>query len=241
MNFDNFEKIKTINPDIENTWCRNFLTFDIDWAADEILADTMSLVAEKNIKVTWFVTHGSPTVSKIRENNAWEMGLHPNFNQLLNGEKRGSADEILADLFQIVPSATSIRSHSLVQSSRLGQLFVNSGITHESNDYIPSHCVNEVKPYRLENGLIKIPYIFSDELWCLSEHNQTDFLSLTQRSGLRVFNFHPIHVYLNTECLQRYERTREFHHNPEKLIRHRYSGYGTRSRLIDLLNEAKDQ
>ena len=59
------------------------------------------------------------------------------------------------------------------------------------------------------------------------------------RGGLKVFDFHPIHVFLNTESLERYERTRALHHNPKELIKHRYEGYGTRNRLIELLELAK--
>ncbi len=55
------------------------------------------------------------------------------------------------------------------------------------------------------------------------------------RGGLKVFDFHPIHVFLNTETLECYERTQTSHHSPNELIKHRCQGYGTRSRLIELL------
>jgi len=45
-------------------------------------------------------------------------------------------------------------------------------------------------------------------------------------------------VFLNTESLDRYERTRPIHRDPSELIKHRFDGYGTRSRLIDLLTLA---
>jgi len=52
---------------------------------------------------------------------------------------------------------------------------------------------------------------------------------------LKVLDFHPIHVFLNTESLDRYERTRPLHHNPKELIKHRFEGYGTRNRLLEVL------
>ena len=60
-------------------------------------------------------------------------------------------------------------------------------------------------------------------------------------NGFHVFDFHPIHVFLNTESLDRYERTRSIHQNPKELIKHRYQGHGTRSWLMELLELANHQ
>lgn len=239
MKFDTFENINKIEPAEQVSWQRNFLTFDIDWAADEVLADSMSLVLATKTKATWFATHKTDLLSKIQKCSNWEIGIHPNFNKLLDGSDNTSACEIVQNLLKIVPDAKSVRSHSLVQSSKLGTIFLGAGITHDSNDYLPCYLQAEVRPFTLENGLIKAPYIFSDELWCVKNYIRSDFISLFSRPGLRIFNFHPIHVFLNTESLGRYERTRHLHKNPKELIKHRYSGYGTRSRLIDLLEMAK--
>ena len=54
--------------------------------------------------------------------------------------------------------------------------------------------------------------------------------------GFHVFDFHPIHVFLNTENLSRYERTRLLHQKPDELLKHRYQGKGTRTQLLNLLN-----
>jgi hypothetical protein len=56
--------------------------------------------------------------------------------------------------------------------------------------------------------------------------------------GVNVFDIHTIHIFLNTESLDRYDRTHPLHQNPGELIKHRYQGYGTRSRLIKLLEFA---
>jgi len=55
------------------------------------------------------------------------------------------------------------------------------------------------------------------------------------RPGLKVFDFHPIHVFLNTELLDRYDRTRHLHQKPGELIKHRFDGEGIRIRLLELL------
>ena len=127
-----------------------------------------------------------------------------------------SAEHIVVDLLSQFPDSQVVRSHSVVQSSRLSQLFYRHGLRFESNDYLPAKVFRSIQPFIAETGMTKIPYIFSDELACLAQ--STNVLQLCSRAGLKVFDFHPIHVFLNTESLDRYERTRDLHHNPKELI-----------------------
>ncbi len=54
--------------------------------------------------------------------------------------------------------------------------------------------------------------------------------------GLKVFDFHPIHVFLNTENLERYEGSRSLHRCPGELIAHRGSdSRGSREQLKRLM------
>lgn len=57
--------------------------------------------------------------------------------------------------------------------------------------------------------------------------------------GVKVFDFHPIHIFLNTEDIQRYERTRLIHQDAQALLEHRCQGYGVRSRLQELMSGFK--
>ena len=57
---------------------------------------------------------------------------------------------------------------------------------------------------------------------------------LTVKS-IQVFDFHSIYVFLNTESSYRHEMLQPLHNCPTELINYRYSGFGTRSRLLDLL------
>jgi len=240
MNYDKFGLINEINVEDRLSWERVFLTFDIDWAHDEILEDTMNLVLAHKAKATWFITHETKHLEALRSNKAWEIGIHPNFNALLDGTNQsGSSALIIDELLGIQPEPQSIRSHSLVQSSRLLNMFKNIGIKYDSNDYIPSNSGIELKPFKLENDLIKVPYFFSDELWCLNDMGKSNFLKLPFKPGLKVFDFHPIHIFLNTENLNRYEATRNLHKKPSELIKHRFLGYGTRNRLLDILSLSK--
>lgn len=58
-------------------------------------------------------------------------------------------------------------------------------------------------------------------------------------NGIKVFDFHPIHIFLNTEDLDRYEKTREWHNCEVTLLKYRYEGYGTRNFLMELIGGFK--
>ncbi|MBK7450428.1 MAG: hypothetical protein IPJ47_13810, partial [Anaerolineales bacterium] len=101
------------------------MTFDIDWAHDDVLNDTIDLVEEANIAATWFVTHETPLLSRLRANSKFELGLHPNFNFLLEGDIRNGKNchEVIDRMYAIVPEAVSARSHSMTQNSGILELF----------------------------------------------------------------------------------------------------------------------
>lgn len=232
-----FAKITEINPEINISWEESlFLTFDIDWACDEVLANTIDLVQQKDICSTWFITHDTPLLKDLRKNPKFELGIHPNFNFLLNGDSRNgaTAEEVIDRLLTIVPEAKTIRSHSMTQSSNLLQLFVKKGLTHDCNHFIPEQSHIHLNPWHVWNGLIKVPYFWEDDLACIYDKN-TPVNNLAQRDGLKVFDFHPIHVFLNTEKLERYESTRLIHNNHKELIKYRYQGKGTMTSLETLL------
>jgi hypothetical protein len=215
------------------------ITFDIDWAHDDIIFDVHHLVASFKMETSWMVTHKSDYLEDLRKSANCELGIHPNFNYLLSGDfKLGkSAEEVIERMMTLVPSSKVVRSHSVCQSSRISQYFWRLGIKFESNDYMPASMISVVQPWELEMGITKVPYFFADELACLRP--TPSITELFRRAGLKVFNFHPIHVFLNTESLDRYERTRPLHQNPKELVKHRFQGYGTRSRLIELLELCK--
>ena len=68
-----FQLIKNINADDEVSWVdKIFLTFDVDWAYDAIIEDTINLIEEFDISSTWFVTHSGDYLSKLRKNKNFE-------------------------------------------------------------------------------------------------------------------------------------------------------------------------
>jgi hypothetical protein len=240
--------LSSIHVGSEAGWSgASYLSVDVDWAHDDVLADTIDLVEEYHVSATWFVTHNTPLIARLRSRHpSFELGIHPNFNFLLNGDCRAGRDaaEVVDRLMVIVPEAKSVRSHSTTQNSRLLDLFLRRGLTHECNAFIPVQSGISLKPWRLWSNLTRVPYSWEDDVHILYEsmgiqQQSPRDIALSVEQGLKVFDFHPIHVFLNTESLDRYERTRPLHHNPKELIKHRYEGYGTRNRLIELLELCK--
>lgn len=237
MKIKRFGKINEIGVDRPATWQdKVFLTFDIDWAHDEVLEDTIDLVEQAGASATWFVTHDTPMLERLKANPKFELGIHPNFNFLLQGDpcKGANAEEVVDRLLEIVPEAKSVRSHSMAQSSKLLQLFQEKGLTHDCNHFIPEQAGIELKPWHLWNGIIKVPYFWEDDATCIY-NNSTSVLELVSRPGVKVFDFHPIHVFLNTDNINRYERSRIVHGKPDELLNIRFDGVGSRTILSEIL------
>jgi len=235
-----FATISSIDPAMEETWAgRTFLTFDLDWAHDEAIYRTIDIVEAAEVSATWFVTHDTQTIERLRGNPKFELGIHPNFLPLLQGsdEKGRNAREVTERILSIVPEAKSVRSHSVVRSTRLLEMFVELGITHECNDFIPLESGMELRPWRDFYGIVRVPYFWADDFYA-SEYVNVPLEEISARPGLHCFGFHPIHVYINTDKMARYEGARESFQDMERLAVHRnFTNFGVLNFLASLLAE----
>lgn len=237
-----FSKISAVRPGEPDTWeGRTFLTFDIDWADDAVINAVVDMVEQAEVAATWFVTHDTPVLDRLRANPAFELGIHPNFLPLLmagDPANGASAAEVVDRLLAIVPEATAARAHSLVQSGRLLQLFRDKGLTHDASAFIPSSSGMTLQPWVDWFGIVRVPYGWEDDFWCDSGQES---LAHAPSAGIRGWDFHPIHVFLNTEALERYERARPNFRNPDALRRDRNQEvFGTADVLKDLLALSHD-
>lgn len=213
-----------------------FLSFDIDWCCDRILADTHALCSNAGVKQTYFVTHKTDYLDVLAKDRLVSCGIHPNFLPLLRSEEGLSVKGELDRLKTICPDSKVVRSHGVVQGGLILKAFSEFGITHDSNDMIPIEAGLRIKPFETVFGITKTPFSWADEHeWAFGR--DTNFSEIPYPENLLIFDFHPIHVFLNTESAKRYEGTRYLHHNPTELIKYRYTGRGTRTRLIELLNQ----
>lgn len=233
-----------------NTDSALFLTFDLDWASDEVFRDTLNILLAENVSATFFITHATPLLEEIRQNPLFELGIHPNFNGMPNNAFSAKPyAQIVDELMAIVPEAKCVRSHALAQSTLLIDVFASRGLTHDLNLLLPMRSGIALKPFRHWNGMIRAPYLWEDDVHCLdlragrvSGWDPAPFLDCP---GLKIFDFHPIHIFLNTEDLERYERARPHFRDIDALSVLRNNDTppptqgGTRGFLIELIREAK--
>jgi len=215
-----------------------YITLDIDWANDEVLEYSAELLNSLEVTATIFVTHATPVLGRLRE-KGFELGIHPNFNHLLEGMEGATAARVIHDLKDAVPEAVSVRSHSVLSSIQLSQDFRDAGFTHESNYFVPSHSGITLLPYEQPEGLIQTPYNWGDYSSCQTGWKVTPDEYL-ECPGLKVMNFHPIHLYLNTDDLSLYHQAKGYTRDVSVLNAYVNKGRkGTTRYFEDLVKTAK--
>lgn len=203
------------------------ITSDIDWAGDEVISYMLAILDDYNIKATLFCTHD---VSSIRGIKRHELAIHPNF---ISGK---AEREVLRELKTLLPEAKGIRSHCLYFHSRLFDIYRELGLKYDSNYLIPNQIV---RPFYISEKVLEIPIFFEDDLYISTSSDFTlDSLDI-QSEGLRVFSFHPIHIFLNTRQLSDYEEAKKYLHEPSRLLRYRNKEKGICNLFIELLEYIK--
>lgn len=213
-------------------------TVDIDWAPEEVIADTLELFEKYRVRCTFFSTHHSETLTSCNR-KLFEIAVHPDFSPVFNPGNDKNIYDILDEILDIHPTAKGIRAHHLIESVDLLQKYSDKKLTYESSMLLPYHT--NLKPFTLWNGLIRIPFNWEDDVhW--SYGNSFDKVEFKDNENdLHVFNFHPIHIYLNTENKFRYYEAKKHYSHPNKLKELRNNEIkGTRDFLIVLLEKCKE-
>lgn len=182
-----------------------FLTFDVDWAPDFAIDAVASMLRERQLASTWFVTHRSPAVERLsKQPELFELGIHPNF--LPNSTHGSDPTEVLDHVLEIVPNAISLRPHSVVQSGRLLELIITrTRIRLESACFLPG--MPGIRPtYFTQFGgsLLRVPFFWADDYEMGQEAPDWDPTRFFTVAGVKVFDFHPLHVYMNSSSKDGY-------------------------------------
>ncbi|MDQ3021264.1 MAG: hypothetical protein M3R36_11955 [Bacteroidota bacterium] len=186
------------------------LTFDIDWAPDFAIEKAATPLIENNIKCTWFVTHESPYLQKLyKHKDIFEFGIHPNFFPESTHGK--TEKEVLQHICAIVPDSKVVRSHALYQSSRLLSTMIDDfGIETDTNLLL--YLTPNILPHKIyfkheSKGIVRIPFFWEDDIAMYDRNINWDINSAVYHPiGIKIFNFHPILVYLNSESIHSYEK-----------------------------------
>ena len=176
------------------------LTFDIDWVPDFVIDFIAEKLIKTNVPATWFVTHPCDAVERLKSYpELFELGIHPNFRP--NSSHGKDPHEVIKYCLNLVPNAITMRTHGLIQSiSLFDTIMKETHIIADVTTYMP-HIPNltPAEYWREGRMMLRIPTYWQDELEMtrpqpIWEPNPL----LNNGTGVKVFNFHPIHVYLNS-------------------------------------------
>lgn len=213
-------------------------TVDIDWACEAVIEDTLQFFEDYQVKCTLFVTHPSEVIRRCNR-ELFEIAIHPNFNPLLQGKSEKSVDQILDELLGWYPEAKGVRSHSLADGSFLLYKFAEKKLLYDANLLMPYQ--ENIKPFKYMTGSLRIPYNWEDDVhWTYGHSFDNPVIKLTPES-YNVLDFHPIHIFLNSENDNRYQLAKPFNQDAEKLLslRNKSTTKGARDFLIYLLEYVK--
>jgi len=183
------------------------VTLDVDWAPDCVIDFVAERLVQSGVKATWFITHDSPATRRLMSCPSFEVGLHPNFGP--GSTQGGTPREVMTFLRGIAPSAQAVRTHSLIQSSPLLKLMCEDfQVRTDVSLLLPDTPF--LTPHRLyfspTASLVRLPYIWEDDdEMCLPHPVFRLDGKWGSFEGLRILDFHPIHVVLNSRSMQPYE------------------------------------
>lgn len=188
-----------------------YITLDIDWVCDEVIEYTAELLDRFETKATFFITHETHVLSQLQK-TGFDLGIHPNFSKLDISSVQNTPTEIIRNLKIIVPESVGVRCHTLTRSPSLSALFKEEGFTHESNLFMPFQSGTKLLPYEKPKGLIQLTHNWGDYSFLASEQriSAEEYLNY---SGMKILNFHPIHLFLNTNELSVYHRAKRYNSN----------------------------
>jgi hypothetical protein len=241
-----FLKIKDIEINNNNSYNNNlFITFDVDWAIDIVVEYVLELLGSYNVESTFFITHCSKLMSSMQRSEDIECGIHPNFNPLLIGDNRygNNFTKVLEFYYNQVQSPVSIRSHSVTFNGQFPKLFDSFGLRYNCNSFVPFNSEIILKPWKISNQkIVNVPHYFADDAILSMNKNIREFKriipKIIHRKGLKVFDFHPIHIFLNSENMDRYIKSKPYLQNAIKLTKNiNTKTYGIKDLLIDVIEE----
>ena len=223
------------------------ITLDMDWCSDDALEYVSSLLLQAGKKATWFATHRSPRVDMLCREPGFEIGVHPNF---FDGSSHGaSISSVLEHMTGLFPEARAMRTHGLYQSTPiLHQAVSDFAIEIDVSLFLPYH--SELKPLAPmsfgKEAIKRLPYFWEDDTEMLNDYSGFDFTDKRHHcDGLKIYDFHPVHVALNTTSFDDYLRLKDKKPASEWdtafILKHQKKGKGPLTFFEDMLSKVEGE
>jgi hypothetical protein len=210
---------------------RFLLSFDLDWAPEYALDDLYGYLKSSGVPATIFFTHRSPATEKLSELDHVEPGIHPNLIGSDQDDKR--LDELLA----VYPEAKGIRTHNLYFHSGLLKLYHQRRIEYLSHDIF--FLQENIAPFYDWSGLVRMPIFWEDDVHATYFAGDFRKEGVKMNSpGLKIFNFHPTHIFLNTNRFEGYVKAKPDLGDERKAMAHQNKGIGVRTFFEEVLGRA---
>lgn len=217
------------------------ITIDTEWACEEVLRGMLHDLDERGLRATLFCPNAGV------EGAGHEIALHPNLrrqnNSLVTGEAMAVAGTdfdfyryILSTTHSFYPQATGVRPHCLYYESGLLPIYQERGLQYDSSYYCPLQ--SHLTPFMKEHDVLEIPLYYMDHLDLVQRITSYRVGDLQlDCPGLKVFDFHPNIVWINSPDEPHYLASKKYYHDPEHLTRMRHNGYGAGTLWVELLDE----
>jgi len=212
------------------------ITCDVDWASDYCIEETVNLLSSYGVKPTLFATHDSDAMRKFKLMDKIEVGIHPNF---LPGSTHGSDYcSIIDKMLQMYPNAKTFRSHCFFDNVNITIEMLKRGIHYDSN--LCLYLQPNIVPLNLDLGITRFPVFWEDDSHWINadaDWNLESYLKDFFAPGLKILNFHPFNVAVNTPDQKYYFKVKKHIQtlSAEIINDVRYEGNGVRTFLIELL------
>lgn len=210
------------------------LTSDIDWAPEYVLEFFFSELEMYDASWIIFATGNSKILESL-DKKKFTIGIHPNF---LGCRSMQEVEKVVINLLNLYPNARYSRSHSLITGGPIWSALQKYGIEIDFSLFTPWD--QKIIKTQLWNGLQQVSFNWEDDYQMASGRALEDQLDLINKKNQIIFNFHPIHFYLNSSSLTDYNEIKLNFDDRIKIenthSRNWESKYGVGKLLIDILN-----
>jgi hypothetical protein len=214
------------------------LTGDQDWVNSRYMNVALNETIGCGVPFHLFVTNQDSALEHPVD--GLSLGIHPN---CLPGSSHGSSErEVINTCLELVPGATTFRSHSYFEHTRLLGMLRRRGLRADSN--LGLFAQPGLVPLLHCTGLLRLPVFFEDDIFfnvAGADLSLNPLRRVLFSPGLKILNFHPALIGANVPSQQFYEA------NKAKLFGSggaagdvAFAGRGVRTLLRELIKDIRD-